>query len=299
MAEQMPPAVRDILVERGGHHRGADVAGAAADQCGLRNPAQLVRVLKVFQAAERLILIRPPAIEIGLGARTLGTTDTFGRVLIDTDHKLLEVMVVGPQVVGIVPAASGFGPADGFLVFGRQVFDEPVLLTRPEAAGGMTGRKDERLDALGLVVDDIRNGLHGSPRLAEDVKGVEVKIVADGDEFVDPGLLRPQFGMTVEIGIATAYLVVGDDLPPRVGDAIEHLEIVVRAARPTVEQQQRGFLTGLTHNAVVGVVSHKRHIAFCNYVVHDDDGFKMLIEFLISGTKIRISKEKAKSFLSY
>ena len=84
------------------------------------------------------------------------------------------------------------------------------------------------------------------------------------------------------------------------GDTIEHLEIVVRAARPTVEQQQRSFLTGLTHNAVVGVVSHKRHIAFCNYVVHDDDdGFKMLIEFLISGTKIRISKEKAKSFLSY
>lgn len=63
---------------------------------------------------------------------------------------------------------------------------------------------------------------------------------------------------------------------------------------------ERSFLTGLTHNAVVGVVSHKKHIAFCNYVVHDDDdGFKMLIEFLISGTKIRISKEKAKSFLSY
>ena len=128
MAEQMPPAVRDILVERGCHHRGADVAGAAADQCGLRNPAQLVRVLKVFQAAERLILIRPPAIEIGLGARTLGTTDTFGRVLIDTDHKLLEVMVVG---------------------------------------------------------------LHGSPRLAEDVHGVEVKMFADGDELVYPGLLCP------------------------------------------------------------------------------------------------------------
>ena len=106
-----------------------------------------------------------------------------------------------------------------------------------------------------MSVDDIRNGLHGSPRLAEDVKGVEVKMFADGDELVDPGLLRPQFGMAVEIGIATAYLVVGDDLPPRVGDAIEHLEIVVRAARPTVEQQQRSFLTGLTHNAVVGVVS--------------------------------------------
>ena len=42
-----------------------------------------------------------------------------------------------------------------------------------------------------MSVDDIRNGLHGSPRLAEDVKGVEVKMFADGDELVDPGLLRP------------------------------------------------------------------------------------------------------------
>ena len=33
--EDLPAAVRDVLVERGGHHRGADVAGAAANQTRL------------------------------------------------------------------------------------------------------------------------------------------------------------------------------------------------------------------------------------------------------------------------
>ena len=62
-----------------------------------------------------------------------------------------------------------------------------------------------------------------------------MKIVADGDEFVYPSLLRPKFGMTVEIGITAAYLVVGYDLPPSISNAIEHLEIVVRASRSTME----------------------------------------------------------------
>ena len=124
---------------------------------------------------------------------------------------------------------------NGFLIFLWQIFDEPVLFTCPQAAGGMTGRKNERLDPLGLMVYDISNGLHSSPRLAEYVQGVQMKIFADSDELVYPGLLRPQFGMTIEIGIATAYLVVGYDLPPSISNAIEHLEIVVRASRSTME----------------------------------------------------------------
>ncbi len=83
-------------------------------------------------------------------------------------------MVVGPQVGGIVPLASGFGLGDGLLVFFWQVLDEPVLFACPQAAGGVAGRKDERLDALRLMVYHVGNGLHGTPRLTEYVYGVKM-----------------------------------------------------------------------------------------------------------------------------
>ena len=35
VAEQMPLALRDILVKRGGNNGGTDVTRAAADECGL------------------------------------------------------------------------------------------------------------------------------------------------------------------------------------------------------------------------------------------------------------------------
>ena len=102
----------------------------------------------------------------------------------------------------------------------------------------MARGEDDRLDALGLTVDDVGDGLHGAPRLAEEVELVEVQVLAQGDEFVDPGLLGPQFGMTVEVGVAAADLVVGDDLAARVGDAVQHFEIVMRAAWSTVQTKQ-------------------------------------------------------------
>ncbi len=100
----------------------------------------------------------------------------------------------------------------------------------------MTRRQNERLNPLGLVVYNIRYGLHGTPRLAEYVYSIQMQKFADGDELVYPSLLRPQFGVTVEIGVAAAYLVVGDDLPSSVSDAVKHLEVVVRTAWSAVEQ---------------------------------------------------------------
>ena len=74
--------------------------------------------------------------------------------------------------------------------------------------------------------------------------------------------------MTVEIRIAAAYLVIRDDLPTGVGDAIEHLEIVVRTSWTTMKQQQRCFLRCFAHYPVVGLISHKGHIALSDFVVH-------------------------------
>ena len=65
-----------------------------------------------------------------------------------------------------------------------------------------------------------------------------MQVRAQGDEFVDPGLLGPQFGMAVKIGVAAADLVVRDDLTARVGDAVQHFEIVVRATWSAVQTKQ-------------------------------------------------------------
>lgn len=132
MPEQMPSTVGNMFIERGCHNRRADIARATTDKCRLGNLTQSIRILKVLQAAERLIFIRSPAIEVGFCAGALRTTDAFWRVFIDTDDILLKVMIVGLQVGRIVPLACGFGPADCFLVFNRQIFDEPMLLTRPQ-----------------------------------------------------------------------------------------------------------------------------------------------------------------------
>ena len=68
MSEQMPLAVRYVLVERGCHNGCADVARATTDKDGQGDLAKLVGVLEILQTAKWLILIRAPAIEIGFCA---------------------------------------------------------------------------------------------------------------------------------------------------------------------------------------------------------------------------------------
>ena len=75
--------------------------------------------------------------------------------------------------------------------------------------------------------------------------------------------------MSIEIRLAAAYLVVGDDLPPRFGDAVEHFEIVVRTSRPAMQQQQGRFPFCFAHDSVVGLVTHERHIALSDFILHN------------------------------
>ena len=49
--EDFPAAVGDVLKKRGGHHWGADVAGAAADQAGLLDFTKAVGVFEIGQVA--------------------------------------------------------------------------------------------------------------------------------------------------------------------------------------------------------------------------------------------------------
>lgn len=82
---------------------------------------------------------------------------------IDADDILLEVVFIGAEIGGIVPIARSLSVADGSLIFFRQILDESVLLTRPQAAGGVARGENKRLYTRGLLVDDISNGLHGTP----------------------------------------------------------------------------------------------------------------------------------------
>ena len=66
MAEQVPTAVRNVLVERGGDNGRTDILRTTTNQCRLGYLAQLVGIFKIFQAAKRLILIGSPTIEVSL-----------------------------------------------------------------------------------------------------------------------------------------------------------------------------------------------------------------------------------------
>ena len=81
--EEFPAAVVNVLVERGGDHGGADVAGAAADEAGLRDFAQTVCIFEIGEAAQGLVLVGAPTVEVGLVAGTFGAAQAFGRVLVN------------------------------------------------------------------------------------------------------------------------------------------------------------------------------------------------------------------------
>ena len=151
-------------------------------------------------------------------------------------------MLVDTEIVGGVPVAGGLSVTDGFLVFLRHILDEAVLFAGPKRTGSMARRKNDRLDAFRLAVNDIGNSLHGTPRLAEEMDLVKVQVLPQGDEFVDPRFLSPEFGMAVEVGVAAADLVVGNHLTTRVGNTVQYLEIVVCAARSAMQQHQCGFV---------------------------------------------------------
>jgi hypothetical protein len=57
---------------------------------------------------------------------------------------------------------------------------------------------------------------------------------ANGYKLVYPCFLSPQFGMSVQIGITTAYLVVRDYLPPRICYTVQHLKVIMCTPRSTV-----------------------------------------------------------------
>jgi hypothetical protein len=107
--EDLPATIRNVLIERGSHHRSANVAGTTANQAWLLDFVKAVGVLEVGQVSQRLVLVGTPAVKIGFVARAFGTADAFGRILIDTDNVTLIIVVVGAKIVGVVPFARGFG----------------------------------------------------------------------------------------------------------------------------------------------------------------------------------------------
>lgn len=77
LAEQVPTTARDMLAERGGDDGRANVARATTDECRLGDEMQSVCVFKILQAAQRLIFVGTPAVEISLCSSAFLATQTL------------------------------------------------------------------------------------------------------------------------------------------------------------------------------------------------------------------------------
>lgn len=264
---QFPAAAGNSLVHGAGDSRCAQVLCAAEEQTGAMNLAQTVDVFKISEAAGGHIFVRPPAVKIRFMAETLGAGQAFGAIFVRAGAVQGHEPVIRAEVGGILKIARLLGVADGLLVLFRHQADHPVLFAGPEAGGGVAAGNDGRADAVGFLLDEVGDDEHAAPGLPQDVEPVEMQVLPQGDEFVHPRILCPQFRMPVQEGIAASDLVVGDHLAPRfLRHAVEYFKIIVGAAGPAVQKQQRHLVLGSrSYNPVVRLVAQKGHVSLFDF----------------------------------
>ena len=175
----------------------------------------------------------------------------------------LHETVVGAEVGGVVKLAGFFGLADGLLVLLRHKADHAMLFAGPEAGRGMAAGDNGRRDSLRLLIYKVGDDEHAAPGLSQNVKLVQVQVLPEGHKLVHPGLLRPQFRMSLQIRVAAAKLVVGDYLSARMGYLIQYLKVIVCTAGAAMQKQQGLMLLGgLPHHPVIRLVPHEGHVSF-------------------------------------
>jgi hypothetical protein len=72
-----------------------------------------------------------------------------------------------------------------------------MLLTCPKLAARKSAAEDGGLHTLSLLLNQIDDGEHATPRLSQEMKMVDVEIVDERTEFVEPSLRSPEFGMSL------------------------------------------------------------------------------------------------------
>ena len=66
-----------------------------------------------------------------------------------------------------------------------------MLLARPQFAARKGTAEDGRLHALRLLLYQLDDGNHASPRLSQEMEMIDVEIVDEGTEFFEPSLWCP------------------------------------------------------------------------------------------------------------
>ena len=66
-----------------------------------------------------------------------------------------------------------------------------MLLAAPQFAARKRTDEDSTLHTLGLSLHQIDDGEHTAPRLSEEMKIVEMEMVDESTEFVEPRLRSP------------------------------------------------------------------------------------------------------------
>ena len=134
----------------------------------------------------------------------------------------------------------------------------------------MTARDNEALYALCLflVVDAVADLHHAAPALADDMACVESEVLSESEELFHPYFLVPEFRMSVEIRVAASDLVIHNDHSlVVVSYVVENLIVVMCRSRSAVEADKRRLtvvLILLAYDSVISLISHERHIAFCD-----------------------------------
>ena len=121
-------------------------------------------------------------------------------------------------------------PSEGYPVIGD--VEEIVLATCVRVG------EDERLDLRGMV-EGVGESQHAAPRLPVERDLTQAELAAHGLEFLDEASDLPQRGIVGPVGVATAKLVVEDELCVVVDDLVEAGEILRTDSGTAVQPDQR------------------------------------------------------------
>lgn len=83
----------------------------------------------------------------------------------------------------------------------------------------------------------IRNGEHTAPRPPQHVDFLKLQRLDQVFQLVRPGIGNPQFGTVLNVRLAAAQLIAAyNRAAGLICQAVQHLKIVVRRARPAVQE---------------------------------------------------------------
>src|SRR5207302_8063614 len=166
----------------------------------------------------------------------------------------------------VVGRPRRFVPVEDASHLRRELRAQAPGLLDPLRDARRRAREDEAREA-GRPRECVLHRQHAAPRVAEEVDALEAERLAHGAELVDEELDRPERRIVGEIGLPAAELVVEDRAAAGLGHPLQRLEIVVRPAWASVQQEERRLarLLALSDDAVPRAVAPEGDEALGHY----------------------------------